>query len=139
MLKILFISNSEILKISLKILDKNKTDSKFFCIYLWAKTSLLWDILIFNKRREEKSGKEIAENIKVRVSKQICFVIKYRKYNRFTYVKNTISNLLKVTFLGNIDSSVSLAQASLPVSRILLQWLLAFLNFTLDVQNLFCS
>lgn len=61
----------------------------------------MWDILTFNKRSEEKSGKEIAEIIKVRVSKQICFVIKYRKYNRFTYVKNTISNLLKVTFLGN--------------------------------------
>ena len=37
-----------------------------------------------------------------------------------------------------IDSFVLVAYASLTASRILLQWLLAYLNFTLDSENLFC-
>ena len=37
-----------------------------------------------------------------------------------------------------IESFVLVAYASLAASRILLQWLLAYLNFTLDSENLFC-
>ena len=37
-----------------------------------------------------------------------------------------------------INSFVSLAYANLAAWRILLQWLLAWLNFTLDSEDLFC-
>ena len=41
-------------------------------------------------------------------------------------------------FWEMMDSFVLLAYASLTASRTLLQWLLASLNFTLDLENLFC-
>ena len=37
-----------------------------------------------------------------------------------------------------MDSFALLAYANLAASRILLQWLLACLNFTLDSEDLFC-
>ena len=42
------------------------------------------------------------------------------------------------SFWEVMDSFVLLAYASFAVSRTLLQWLLACLNFTLDSENLFC-
>ena len=60
------------------------------------------------------------------------------RYSRFTFVKNTISNLPKVPrakFLGS-NGLFLLAYASLAASRTFLQWLLACLSFTLESEEL---
>ena len=44
---------------------------------------------------------------------------------------------IEPSFWEVMDSFVSVAYASLAASRILLQWVLAYLNFTLDSENLF--
>ena len=91
--------------------------------------------------------------IKIRVlrkvlSKQFCFIrcrtqqlwsMEKRRYSRFIFVENTIDNSPKITtakFLGRMDSFVLLAYESLATLRTLLQWLLACLNFTLELEDL---
>ena len=90
--------------------------------------------------------------IKIRVlrkviSKQFCFircrrqhlrVAKKSWYSRFTFLKNTISNFQKVTRVKFVESDRLLLYEHLQISRILFQWLLACLNFTLDGEDLSC-
>ena len=70
--------------------------------------------------------------------RQHLWVIKQRRYSRFTFVENTIVKLPKIPrakFLGSDGLFVLLAYASLTASRTLLQQLLACPNFTLDSED----
>ena len=80
------------------------------------------------------------QNTFIRCKRQHLQVVEQRKYNRFTFFENTISNTPKLRepgFREEMESFLLLAYASLAALRILLQGLLASLNFTLDSENLF--
>ena len=64
-----------------------------------------------------------------------------RRYRRFTFAENAISNSTKIwrlSFWKKMDSFALLSYAILTDSRILLQRLLSCQNFTLDSEDLFC-
>ena len=105
---------------------------------------------------EVNTGKEVPVSSRLELlrkvfSEQFCFIRCRRQHiwaggcNRFTFVENTITNSLKVPtakFLGSDgiffnESFVLSAYASLAASRTFLQWLLAYLNFTLNSKD-FC-
>ena len=67
----------------------------------------------------------------VRCRRQQLWAVEQRRCSRFTFVEKT-------SFWEVMDSFVLLAYLSLAASRILLQQLLAYLNFTLDSHNVFC-
>ena len=102
-----------------------------------------------SSRRENRQRD--TQVIKIRVqrkifSKQFCFIrcrrqhlwpVEKRRYSRFTFIENTISNSPEVTRASLwevMDSFVLLAYTSLAASRTLLQRLLACLNFTLESE-----
>ena len=57
---------------------------------------------------------------------------------RFTFVSASCQKSLEPSFCEVMDSFVLLAYESLAASRTLLQRLLAYLNFTLFSEDLFC-
>ena len=88
----------------------------------------------------ESSSLEFLEKIlgnNFALSDHLC-AVKYRSYRIFTPVEKTISNSPKGLRAKVLRSDGLLAYASLAASRTLLQSLLAFLNFTLDSEDLFC-
>ena len=95
---------------------------------------------------EGKIGKEIQESLRLGFLKKFLeynFALSdERRYSRFTFIENTISNLPKVLrarFLGKWWTLfVLLAYASLAGSRTLLQQSLVCVNFTLDTEDSFC-
>ena len=56
-------------------------------------------------------------------------------YSRFTFVESTTSNWPWVMWAQPLGTET---QNILAASRTVLQWLLAWLNFTLDKEDLFC-
>ena len=103
---------------------------------------------------EWKAGKEISESSRLEFLEKISgnnFTLSESQYNSSGLLnRGGIADLLflrtllairqksrKPLFWEVIESYVSLAYASLAASRILLQRLLACVNFTLDSQDLF--
>ena len=84
------------------------------------------------------------------LGKQFCLIwrkrqhpwaIEQRRYSGFTFVENNTGNSSKVQtgkFLCIDWDFILLAYARLAASRTLLQRLLAFLNFAIDLAHLFC-
>ena len=107
--------------------------TKILCSFRWV--------------QEGQTGKETC-SIKIRVirnvfSKQLCFIwctrqaVEWRRYSRFTFVKNTISNLPKVPtvkFLGSDRLFYFISICKFGRFQNPLSTLLTCLNFTLDSE-----
>ena len=126
-----------------------------FVVTFWAilgVTEMCFAVMQFHisSRRENRWRDTWVDKIRVPrevFGKQFSFIrcrgqhlqaVEQRRYGRFTFVENTISNSPKAPRAKFPDSFLLLAYASLKASRILLQQLAAYLNFNLDSEVLFC-
>ena len=91
----------------------------------------LWKYLQFQISFREENRLRIPESSKLEFSEKFLA-------NNFTLLYRNSPNIARASFWEVMDSFISVAYASLAVSRTLLQQLLDCLNFTLDWENLFC-
>ena len=101
------------------------------CYDLFHHLGSYGNIIQFQISFREENRLRIPESSKLEFSEKFLA-------NNFTLLYRNSPNIATASFWEVMDSFISVAYASLAVSRTLLQQLLDCLNFTLDWENLFC-